>query len=225
MTAAGPLEGLAEPSHLQGGIAQTPVIQCLRRAYRLRRRAHTDDGATSTVGRDMRKHIPPGLRSERGQSFAEFTLILPIALFLILGVIDLGKAISYWLDSGHLANEGARYAVVQGCPQGCSTSSPTYPTDLLQAIVDNSETPQLRSNATLCLKDLSSDSWAVGDELRLTVTSNYNFIPFLHIASTARSIRGRSDMRLEKTWTIAPPGNPYGVGPAATSCDSISTAS
>jgi Flp pilus assembly protein TadG len=51
----------------------------------------------------MRNRIPWRLRDDRGQAFTEFTLILPIALVLIFGVIDLGKAISYWLDSGHLA--------------------------------------------------------------------------------------------------------------------------
>jgi Flp pilus assembly protein TadG len=173
----------------------------------------------------MRKRTRPGLRNEKGQSYVEFTLILPIALFLIFGVIDLGKAISYWLDSGHLANQGARYAVVQGCPAtgACTPGSATYPTDLLNAVVNSSETPQLKSKATVCLKDLSSGNWALGDELRMTVFSAYNFIPFLHVSTTARSIVGRSDMRLETTWVTQPTSNPYGVGPDATNCNSISS--
>ena len=60
------------------------------------------------------------LRGERGQSFVEFTLIIPIAMVLILGVVDLGKATSYWLDSSHLANEAARAAAVGSCP-GCAS--------------------------------------------------------------------------------------------------------
>jgi hypothetical protein len=77
----------------------------------------------------------------------------------------------------------------------------------------------LRSSATVCLKDLTGNTWAATDELRLTVTSPYNFIPFLQVASTTRYLTGRSDMRLEKTWAALPASNPYGVGPNAGSCD------
>src|SRR4051794_24840956 len=123
------------------------------------------------LGRKLRK-------DERGQAFAEFTLILPIALVLIFGVIDIGKAISYWLDSGHLANYGARYAAVNGCPQTspCLSSLATYPGDLLNEIKASSETSQLEANATICLRDVTSNGWAAGDHIRMTVTSPYNFI-------------------------------------------------
>jgi len=38
-------------------------------------------------------------RSERGQSFAEFTLILPVILAMVLGMIELGFAINN--STGH----------------------------------------------------------------------------------------------------------------------------
>lgn len=167
------------------------------------------------------------LRHDRGQAFAEFTLILPIALVLILGVIDIGKALSYWLDSGHLANEAARYAVVNGCPQSISTcdpADPAYPTTLLNAIRDSTSTPQLKSNATVCLRDVTSDTWTAGDELRLTISSPYDFIPFLDVATTTRTLKGRSDMRLEQNWAALPPSNPYGVGPSQGSCNTLNPA-
>ena len=161
---------------------------------------------------------------DRGQAFAEFTLILPIALVLIFGVIDIGKAISYWLDSGHLANIGARYAVVNGCPQStppCLATDPAYPTNLLQSIKDSTETPQLKNSATFCLRDVTSDAWQAGDHLRMTITSPYDFIPFLDVASTTRTLTGRSAMRLEQNWATLPTSNPYGIGPAATSCNTL----
>ena len=90
----------------------------------------------------------------------EFTLILPIALVLILGVVDLVRATSYWLDESHLANEGARAAAVYSCPPappptpGCVT--PGDPSGgLPQALWLQGEAPQLRGDLTVCIWDLA----------------------------------------------------------------------
>src|SRR5437763_10436280 len=55
---------------------------------------------------------------ERGVAVTELALVLPLLLLLILGMIDFGKAINYWIDNTHLANEGARLAVVNSNPGG-----------------------------------------------------------------------------------------------------------
>lgn len=173
----------------------------------------------------MRRRILRRFGNETGQSFVEFTLILPIAVVLILGVVDLGKATSYWLDSSHLANEAARSAAVNGCPQepldpgSCvDPSSPTYPDDFATAILNQAETTQLKNDATVCIWDYDSTGalrpngqpWQSGDELHVAVSSRYDFIPMLHLASV--SVTGRSTMRLEKDWATTPTTNPYGVG-------------
>lgn len=158
----------------------------------------------------MRKRTRPGLRSERGQSFAEFTLILPIALVLTLGVVDLGKAISYWLDSGHLANEAARYAAVDQCPQNvasplCSAAADGTiqdPNTFAPAIVGQAETPELQSRAHICIQDLNGTNWQMGDTIKVTVFSTYDFLHFLNLTSIV--IHGHSTMRIEKTWNPQP---------------------
>src|SRR5437868_10432916 len=97
--------------------------------------------ARGVVRESMRGKIMRRLKGEKGQSFVEFTLVLPIALVLILGVVDLGRATSYWLDSSHLANDAARYAAVNSCP-GCNPSNPfALPT----AIKNRAETGQLQT--------------------------------------------------------------------------------
>ena len=53
---------------------------------------------------------------ERGVALIEFALVLPLLLVLLLGMIDAGKAFNYWNDETHLANEAARYAVVNSSP-------------------------------------------------------------------------------------------------------------
>jgi Flp pilus assembly protein TadG len=168
----------------------------------------------------MGRRIRQRLRNEKGQSFVEFTLLAPIVLVLILGVVDLGKATSYWLDSSHLANEAARSAAVNGCPQDpvnppgtCNPNFANYPTMFATAIVNQAETTQLRGKITVCVWDFDPSgapgTWQRGDEIRVTASSPYAFIPFLNLAST--TVTGRSTMRLETSWLNTPLNNPYAV--------------
>jgi Flp pilus assembly protein TadG len=56
------------------------------------------------------------LTNQRGVALIEFALVLPMILLILLGMIDVGKAVNYWNDETHLANEAARYAVVNKSP-------------------------------------------------------------------------------------------------------------
>lgn len=51
--------------------------------------------------------------TERGQSLVEFTLVLPIFLVLLFGLVDFGRAFYSWLLVTNAAREGARAAAVQ----------------------------------------------------------------------------------------------------------------
>ena len=46
--------------------------------------------------------------SERGVALIEFALVLPFLLLVVFGMVDLGKAVNYWNDETHLANQAAR---------------------------------------------------------------------------------------------------------------------
>ncbi|MEX1171410.1 MAG: TadE/TadG family type IV pilus assembly protein [Chloroflexota bacterium] len=48
----------------------------------------------------------------RGQALVEFALVLPIALILMLGVFDIGRAIFLYNGLTNAAREGARMAIV-----------------------------------------------------------------------------------------------------------------
>jgi hypothetical protein len=50
-----------------------------------------------------------------GQSLAEFALILPMLLLLVMGVFDLGRGIYYLSTIHNAAREGARYGAVNHC--------------------------------------------------------------------------------------------------------------
>ena len=49
-------------------------------------------------------------RRQRGQSLVEAALILPVLLLLLVGVVDLGRAMSAKIALTNASREGARYA-------------------------------------------------------------------------------------------------------------------
>jgi Flp pilus assembly protein TadG len=56
----------------------------------------------------------PSLRSERGAELIEFALVLPLLLFVILGLVDFGFMFQRFEVVTNAAREGARMAVLSG---------------------------------------------------------------------------------------------------------------
>jgi Flp pilus assembly protein TadG len=137
------------------------------------------------------------LLRESGAALAEFALVLPVLLVIMLGMLDFGKAFNYWIDETHLANEAARWAVVDRNP-GAGTLQ-TY-------IQQQATTEELRSGGTgsvpaaaeVCISFPSGTS-RVGDPVNVTVSTTYNWLPFLsdHIGVASTTITGSATMRLE----------------------------
>ena len=69
----------------------------------------------------------PNWAEERGVALVEFALVLPILLVLLFGMLDFGRAFNYWIDSTHLANEGARWAVVNKNPASAGDAAGLHP--------------------------------------------------------------------------------------------------
>ena len=59
---------------------------------------------------------------ERGQALVEFALIAPLFLLIVVGIIQFGIGLNYWLDLNRLANQGARWAVVNHGWTNCDVS-------------------------------------------------------------------------------------------------------
>src|SRR5919201_4870511 len=76
---------------------------------------------------------------ESGVALVEFALVLPLLLILLFGMLDFGRAFNYWIDATHLANEGARWAVVNKNP---GTGS------LEQFIQEQADTDELRNGGS-----------------------------------------------------------------------------
>jgi Flp pilus assembly protein TadG len=133
-------------------------------------------------------------REEAGVAVVEFALVLPILIVLLFGLLDFGKAFNYWIDETHLANEGARWAVVNKNP-GSGT--------LQEYIRDQANTEELRTGGTSSVPDALQvcisfpQGEVVGAPVEVTVATNYNWLSFLGLSVTSTSITGRSTMRLE----------------------------
>ncbi len=136
-------------------------------------------------------------RDQRGAALVEFALVLPILVILLFGLLDFGKAFNYWIDGTHLANEGARWAVVNKNP-GAGTGT------LQEYIKEQGTTDELRNGGTSSTPDplqvcisFPTGTGAVGEPVEVTVSTTYNWLSALGLDATETIITGRSTMRLE----------------------------
>jgi Flp pilus assembly protein TadG len=112
-------------------------------------------------------------RQEGGQALVEFALVAIVFFILVLGMIDVGRAVSNYNTLAQATREGTRYAIVHGA----YSSDPSGPGDT-DEIVDTVE--QFAAGLDLTRLNVSAE-WpdgtnAVGN--RATVTSSYTFDPF-----------------------------------------------
>jgi len=136
----------------------------------------------------------PGLRSESGVAIVEFALVLPFLLLFLLAIIDFGRAINYWIDTTHLASEGARLAAVDRVPAGNSS---------LQAFLrSKADTSELRQGGSRWIDSplrvcVTPGGDAVGDPVEVKVTTTYKWFPLLGIGPST-DITGSATMRRER---------------------------
>lgn len=175
------------------------------RSDRILRLPGTAHGRSRGAGAVSRAHRR--VRDERGVALVEFVLILPLLALLLFGMLDFGRAFNYWIDETHLANEGARWAVVNKNPGTSGT--------LQEYIRNQATTPELRNGGTasvpspvqVCIEFPNGTS-NVGDPVRVTLATTYRWLALIaqRTTITQTTITGSATMRLE-----AQPTN-YGAG-------------
>ena len=69
---------------------------------------------TQRRGMKVRGVIDP--RREDGVAMTEFALILPIFMVIVAGLLGFGRVFFYWIQANHVANETARWAIVDRNP-------------------------------------------------------------------------------------------------------------
>jgi Flp pilus assembly protein TadG len=169
--------------------------------------------APARWGASSRSGLPAQLRrfvcEQSGAALTELALVLPLLLLLLLGLIDFGKAFNYWIDETHLANEGARWAVVNKTPGGCTGV-------LQQCIFNQLETGEQQgtvagtqgslnpAKVNICFYKATDGTLTttptVGDTVKVVVAYAYNWLHYLtseaNIGPTT-TITGSASMRLE----------------------------
>lgn len=144
------------------------------------------------------------LRSEeRGQGVIEFAMVLPLLAILVFVMIDFGKAVYYYIDLTHVANEGARIAAVSAAtmPGGAASLS-----DYLCGELGDSGKSELRKGSSSVDKasvtisyekasDGITDKTNTGDPVTVQVTTKYHWIPWTGVA--AMDVGGAATMRIE----------------------------
>jgi hypothetical protein len=153
-----------------------------------------------------RRLPPPALRRDRrraphgrdaGVALVEFALVLPVLVLLLFGLLDFGRAVSYWLDQKHLAHETARFAAVNRNPGTGVT--------LQQYTHNQAETPEMRNGGTssvpapgleVCISFPNGTS-AVGDPVRATTRLTFRWLQVLGLSATQTTLVGSSTQRIE----------------------------
>src|SRR5215211_656311 len=107
-------------------------------------------------------------RDDKGVALVEFALVLPLLLLLVIGMMDFGKAINYWIDESHLAAEGARFAAVDKNPGPEAT--------LQLSLQQQADTAELR-DANVCIA--FPNGAVVGEPVEVTVRYSYSWLPFI----------------------------------------------
>ena len=128
----------------------------------------------------------------RGQALAEFALVLPILLLVLFGILEFGLALNTESDETHLANEVARYAIINENPGGAE--------ELQQWAKKQGDNNFLTSSGQVCVS--FPEGAEAGKPVKVEATSTIKWLPILNLKAASSTLKGTAYMRLE-----APPTN------------------
>jgi hypothetical protein len=133
---------------------------------------------------------------ESGQAMVEFALILFPLLLLVAGIIQFGIGLNYWLDMQRLANQGARWAVVNSYP-GCPRTGPNTPcTPTLQQYLACQPQATAFKPAVMISFPAGATEDNVGDPVKVRLTTTFTVVPILGFGDL--DLKAEATMRLEQ---------------------------
>jgi hypothetical protein len=167
----------------------------------------------------IRRHARRTLWGERGAALVELALVLPLLLLLVFGMVDVGKAVNYWNDETHLANEAARYAAVNnsGDVSWSTEADKTNPAHKLNTwLKTQADSGELRTGGgsiagngiTVCIWFPNGSSHHdVGDPVQVKLTATYTWLGYLVNGplapfknKTNQTLSASATMRLEQAY-------------------------
>jgi Flp pilus assembly protein TadG len=144
------------------------------------------------------------VRSERGVAVVEFALLLIPLLLIIFGILDFGRAMNYKNELTQLANQAARYAVVNRDPADPADGSLHFSCNALRTYLsnrDNLDTDEIFGASGEGTIEVTSGA-TVGDPITIRLAADMNVIPFLANEALGGTptieLVGTATMRLEQ---------------------------
>jgi len=128
-------------------------------------------------------------RDESGQAVVEFAIVVPLLCIVILAIVDFGKAMNYWHDMTHVANQIARQAAVNSPDLGTTSE------ECAQLETNELRTGSARVDAA---QVTITSTGALGDPVTVEVSATYHWLP---VFGGNWTIRGKATMRLEHDLT------------------------
>jgi len=153
-----------------------------------------------------------------GQALVETALILPVFLMLLMGIVDLGRAVWATTSLASAAREATRYAIVHGgvasdpCPVGpagpdaqipaASTSCP-YPSPSKQSIVDAAVAAAIAGGTNVavtvcygsgCTGNTDTTNNALGEPVTVVMTSTVSLVVPSLLGMSSFNLSGSSTM-------------------------------
>ena len=125
------------------------------------------------------KLIPSIIRNQRGQSLAEFALLLPILLILVLGAIDFGRLYFAYVSVTNASRNAAQYGsfnVVRANDEDCSDGNCLR----LAAVSDTSDLLNSSdTNPTVSSEPCANGSLDSQGRQCVRITVTYTFEPIV----------------------------------------------
>ena len=126
----------------------------------------------------------------------ELVLISPLLLLLVGGIIHTALALNFWLDMQRIANQGARWAVVDRYPlpdgAPCAGSSPCVPS-LQETLELQAQSEGIDPQVSICFPAGETP----GDPVRVRVDADFTIfgVGSVHLGADAQ-------MRIEQPPTV-----------------------
>ena len=137
----------------------------------------------------MRRRID--LRREDGVAMTEFALIVPVFLLIVVGLLAFGRVFFYWIEANHLANETARWAVVDRNPYSTRPRGRSQKYARAEARRSSSTT-----TSKVCITYIGPAARRPRRAAAGEGPKPFSFLPLLGIGTI--TIRGSSTMRIER---------------------------
>ena len=155
---------------------------------------HPDEGSGRTHSRLRRRYLRKK-NPESGQAMVEFALIIFPLLLIVVGILQFGIGLNYWLDMQRLSNQGARWAAVDCGKTPALVCSPTLEAYLEQQALSKGNNPDV----TICYGAKTGSpvgTAGVGDPITITLNQPFELLPILGIGQI--NLRASTTMRLEQ---------------------------